>query len=57
MQENLDVLEVSLTARQMEQLDAASQVELGYPHDFLCKTRSATYAGMFEKIDRHRDRG
>lgn len=57
IQENLGVLEVSLTVQQMEQLNDASRIDLGYPHEYLCKTRPATYAGMFEKIDRHRDRG
>ncbi len=57
IQENLDVLEVSLTVQQMEQLDNVSQIELGYPHEYLCRTRPVTYAGMYEKIDRHRNRG
>lgn len=57
IQDNLGVLEVSLTAQQMELLDEVSQIELGYPHEYLCKTRSVTYAGMFEKIDQHRNRG
>ncbi len=57
IRENLGVLEVSLTTQQMEQLDEASRIELGYPHDYLCKTRPIAYAGMFEKIDQHRNRG
>lgn len=57
IKENLTVLDVSLTAKQMEQLDSVSGIHLGYPHEYMCRTRSVTYGGMFEKIDRHRDRG
>ena len=55
--EDLGVLEVSLSIEQMSRLNQASQIDLGYPHEYLCKTRSAAYGGMFERIDRHRDRG
>ena len=55
--ENLGVLEVSLAVQQMEKRDQVSRIDLGYPHAYLCRTRPTTYAGMFEKIDRHRNRG
>ena len=57
VRENLGVLEVSLTLQQMERLDEASRIDLGYPHGYLCKTRPVAYAGMFETIDQHRNRG
>ena len=55
--EDLGVLEVSLSTEQTDRLNQATQIDLGYPHEYLCKTRSAAYGGMFERIDRHRDRG
>ena len=55
--ENLGVLEISLSIEQMDRLNQASRIDIGYPHEYLCRTRSATYGGMFERIDRHRDRG
>ena len=55
--ENLGALEVSLSVDQVDRLTKASAIELGYPHDYLRLTREATFAGMYERIDRHRDRG
>ena len=55
--EDLGVLEVSLSNGQMDRLNQATRIDLGYPHEYLCRTRSAAYGGMFERIDRHRDRG
>ncbi len=42
----------------MERLDAATRVDLGFPHDFLAKEqiRTLTYAGTRELIDDHRRR-
>ena len=57
MTENLRTLEVSLSIDQTRLLDEVSAIELGFPHDFLQDTRPVTFGGMFERIDRHRDRG
>jgi aryl-alcohol dehydrogenase-like predicted oxidoreductase len=55
--DNLACLDHSLSSAQIERLDAASAIELGFPHDFLVATRGYTYGGMFDAIHRHRDRG
>ena len=57
MTQNLGTLELALSADQMRRLDEASAIELGSPHDYNLKTRRATFGGMFERIERHRERG
>ncbi len=57
MLDNLGTLEISLSLDQTRRILDASAIELGFPHDFLIKTRKATFGGMFERIDRHRERG
>jgi diketogulonate reductase-like aldo/keto reductase len=36
-EDNLGALDVVLTQEQSQRLDAASRIELGFPHDFLVK--------------------
>ena len=57
MTDNLGTLEISLSLDQTQRISDASAIELGFPHDFLIKTRKVTFGGMFERIDRHRERG
>lgn len=53
--DNLGCLNYSLSAEYLRRLDEASKIELGFPHDFLLKTREVTYGGLFDAIDNHRD--
>jgi hypothetical protein len=43
-----------VSAEHLRQLEEASQIELGYPHDFLAqpRVRERLYSGTFERIDR-----
>jgi aryl-alcohol dehydrogenase-like predicted oxidoreductase len=54
--ENLATLEYELSDEQMERLNKVSQIELGFPHDFLSSEvpRSFLYGGMIDQIDLHR---
>jgi aryl-alcohol dehydrogenase-like predicted oxidoreductase len=54
--DNLGALEVNLSPDQMERLDQATAVEMGFPHEFLQREhiRTLTHAGMWEQIDNHR---
>ncbi len=53
LQDNLGCLEVHLSQEQLAQLDAASQSELGYPHDFLTqpRVRERLHGGTLDRID------
>ena len=54
--DNLDCLAHPLDATQIAQLDAASPIELGFPHDFLSSdnVRDMVFGGTFDQIDNHR---
>ena len=49
-------MKVTLSAEHLARLDAASKIELGFPHDFLAsgEIENIVYGGMFDKIDNHR---
>ncbi len=51
--ENCGCLAFSLADDQMERLNKVSQIELGFPHDFLASEipRSFLYGGLFDRID------
>jgi len=53
VQQNLACLAFRLNADQMERLNKISQIELGFPHDFLNSEvpRGFLYGGMADKID------
>jgi diketogulonate reductase-like aldo/keto reductase len=56
LEDNLQCVDLKLSADQIEQLDRVSQIELGFPHDFY-KTdmvRNFVYNGTFDQIDSHR---
>jgi aryl-alcohol dehydrogenase-like predicted oxidoreductase len=50
--DNLASLEKPLTASQLARLDEASQIELGFPHDFLAsnEVRSLVFGGTYNSI-------
>jgi aryl-alcohol dehydrogenase-like predicted oxidoreductase len=54
LHDNLGALNVMLSADHLERLDAASQVDLGFPHDFLAGVRDIVYGGTYDQIDNHR---
>jgi aryl-alcohol dehydrogenase-like predicted oxidoreductase len=56
LQDNLGAREVALSPQQLERLDAASQIDLGFPHDFLAsdEIRDILYGGVYDLIDSHR---
>jgi len=56
IKDNLGCLEFELSDEHMKRLDEASQVELGFPHDFLTSDiiRNIVYGGTYDKIDNHR---
>ena len=56
LNDNLGCLEFTLTAEQMQRLSAASQIELGFPHDFLAsnEVRDLVTSGMHGNLDNHR---
>jgi aryl-alcohol dehydrogenase-like predicted oxidoreductase len=56
LQDSLGCLDFELTADHMQRLDAISAIELGFPHDFLEKTREIVFGGMYHRIDNHRIR-
>jgi hypothetical protein len=51
--DNLACLDLRLTDDQVRRLDGASQVELGFPHDFYGKdvVRTLAYSGLRDRID------
>jgi aryl-alcohol dehydrogenase-like predicted oxidoreductase len=52
LQDNLASFDLSLSTARMKALDEASQVELGFPHDFYAKemVRTLIYGGMRDQI-------
>lgn len=56
VKDNLDCVNVKLSEQQLIQLDQASQIELGFPHDFFNQEmpQSFIFGGQFQAIDNHR---
>jgi hypothetical protein len=56
LENNLGCLEFTLTNDQMQRLDKVSQIELGFPHDFLTsdQIRDLVYGGIYTQLDNHR---
>jgi len=49
--DNMKAAEISLTDAQMNRLDEASKIELGFPHDFLSLTAPSVYGDrVIEKL-------
>lgn len=55
-QDNLASIEISLSPEHLQRLDEVSQIELGFPHDFLHNDviRDRLFGGTFNTIDNHR---
>lgn len=56
MIDNLGAIEFQLSQEHLLRLDQVSQIELGFPHEFLTSdpVRSALFGTTFSKIDNHR---
>lgn len=54
--ENLKCLDCHLTEKQINRLNKISEIEMGFPHDFLNSEviRDITFGGMYSQIDNHR---
>ena len=54
--DNLQCVDLKLSLEQIEQLEEISQIELGFPHDFIKAdmVRNFVYNGKFEQIHNHR---
>ncbi len=52
LEDNLASFDLTLSADQLETLDEASKIDLGFPHDFFAKelVRGFAYGGMRDKI-------
>ncbi|WGV25534.1 aldo/keto reductase [Halotia branconii] len=55
-QDNLACLDVTLSPEHLQRLDEVSQIELGFPHDFLQSDmiRDRLFGGTYNTIDNHR---
>lgn len=55
-QDNLACLDVTLSPEHLQRLNEVSQIELGFPHDFLGSDmiRDRLFGGTFSSIDNHR---
>ncbi|BAY31309.1 aldo/keto reductase [Nostoc carneum NIES-2107] len=55
-QDNLASLDINLSPAHLQRLNEVSQIELGYPHDFLHNDtiRDRLFGGTFNTIDNHR---
>lgn len=53
MEANVAIVDLKLSAEEIRQLDEASQIELGFPHDFLDKpmVKTFTFGGVRDLID------
>ena len=52
LSDNLVALDLELSAEELDQLDTASRIELGFPHDF--GGFRLAYGSTLELIDNHR---
>lgn len=59
LNDNLEALDVKLSAEQLAHLNEATQIELGFPHDYLSENDIRTYmfSGTYERIQNHRRLG
>lgn len=57
IKDNLACLDISLSPEHLQRLNEVSQIELGFPHDFLQNDviRGRLYGGTFSAIDNHRN--
>ncbi len=50
LQADLACLDFQLSTKHLKSLDDVSNIELGFPHDFLAITKESTFGGMFNLI-------
>jgi aryl-alcohol dehydrogenase-like predicted oxidoreductase len=57
IRDNLTCLDVTLSEEYLRQLDEASRVDLGFPHDFLLSTvgRDRLFGGLYSRMAEHRE--
>ncbi len=56
MRDNLGCLDLTLSSEQLQRLDRVSQIEPGFPTDFLARVRGIVYGNTFDLTDDHRRR-
>jgi aryl-alcohol dehydrogenase-like predicted oxidoreductase len=54
VESNLESLTITLDDEHRAALNDASQIDLGFPHEFLEGTRAVTYGGYYDEIDGER---
>ena len=56
VQDNLACVDFKLSDEHLQHLDDVSQIELGFPHDFLAEdgVRDLVFAGTYAQLDNHR---
>ncbi len=56
LQDNLAALDFTLGPEQIDRLERASKIDLGFPHDFLSgdEVRNLVTGGTFHRVDNHR---
>ena len=54
LRENLGCLDFTLGPDPLARLDAASKIDLGFPHEFLVQARSYIFGKTYPLIDDHR---
>ena len=57
IKDNLACLDITLSPEHLQRLNEVSQIELGFPHDFLQNDtiRDRLFGGTFSAIDNHRN--
>ena len=55
LQDNLAALNINLPDQAVARLNAASEIDLGFPHDFLMNAQGYIYGKTRERIDNHRE--
>ncbi len=58
IKDNLACVEITLSSEQLKRLNAASKIELGFPHDFIGSdyVRNLMFGGTYDAIDNPRQR-
>ena len=58
LEDNLGCLEFTLEEEHVQKLDEVSQIELGFPHDFIQResTQKFAFGGLKNQIDNHRNK-
>jgi len=54
VKDNLAALDVKLSPSHLAELEEASKIQLGFPHEFLTDARWLVFGETFPLIDNHR---